>query len=105
MSSRNLKFWVLLKRGFSQKFPRNRYGIKLNSQYSTGVSAGVSSRKKFVVECGGNGAKMEFGVTKYTYETIYKNMTRDHNHVIMCIWYGQLPHIRTFQNSCQSSNG
>ena len=33
MSSRNLKFWVLLKRGFSQKFSRNRYGIKLNSQW------------------------------------------------------------------------
>ena len=43
---------------------------------------------KFVVECGGTGAKMEFGVTKYTYETIYKNMTCDHTHVIMGIWYG-----------------
>ena len=31
--SRNLKIWVLLKGGFSQKFSRNWYSIKLNSQY------------------------------------------------------------------------
>ena len=58
------------------------------NHYSTGVSAGVSARKKFVVECGVIGAKMEFGVTKYTYETTYKNMTCDHTHVIMDIFYG-----------------
>ena len=37
------------------------------------MSAGVSAREKFLVEFGGSGAEMEFGVEKYTYEIIYKN--------------------------------
>ena len=48
--------------------------MKLN-HYSTGVSAGLSSRKKFLVEAfWESGVKMEFGVEKYTYEIIYKTM-------------------------------
>ena len=37
------------------------------------MSAGVSAREEFLVEFGGSGAKMEFGVGKHTYEIIYKN--------------------------------
>ena len=49
------------------------YVLPTLNHNSTGVSAGVSARKKFVIDFGGKGTKIDFGIEKYTYEIIFKN--------------------------------
>ena len=56
--------------------------------YSTGVSAGVSARKNPWSNVGGLTLEWSLESQNTLMKQSTKNMTCDHTHVIMGIWYG-----------------